>query len=73
MSEFKIDKDVPIPEGAGKKSYKYPFSEMEVGDSFFTDVLREKLYPAASYYGKRNGKKFSIRKMEGGYRVWRIK
>jgi hypothetical protein len=39
MKEYKIEKDIPIPdknESIGIiKKYNYPFMEMEVGDSFF--------------------------------------
>jgi len=33
-------------------------------------VARNKKF---SVTGKRTGKKFTVRKMDGGYRVWRIK
>lgn len=38
MSEIKIDKHVPLPIGYGNKP-KYPFHDMSVGDSFFTEAL----------------------------------
>jgi hypothetical protein len=31
MSDFKIEKNVPMPKGRAK----YPWNEMEIGDSFF--------------------------------------
>lgn len=33
-SMIKIDKNIPIYEGNRGKKRKYPFSEMEIGDSF---------------------------------------
>lgn len=33
---FTIEKGIPIPQNAGRKS-KYPFSDMKVGDSFFVE------------------------------------
>lgn len=73
---FIIDRDVPIPadDGRGRKSI-YPFRDMLVGDSFFAinNVLRR----AASLYGKRHNKVFTVRKVteDGviGYRCWRVK
>ena len=70
MQQFQIEKGVPIP-GAGRSAAKYPLAEMEVGDSFFTDVERDRIYTAVSYFGYRNNKKFSVRKVDGGFRVWR--
>ena len=42
---MKIDKGIPIPgsiHGGGRKKNKYPFEEMEVGDSFFVKCSKEK-------------------------------
>ncbi len=63
---FKIEKDVPIPE-------KYPFSKMGVGDSFdILDAGAKEVSAAVSYYGKKHGKKFTVRKTADGHRCWRI-
>lgn len=69
---FKIEKKIPVP----FSSSKYPFGKMEVGDSFFIkekEVVLNSVSSAAHHYGKHNNKKFSIRKAENGYRIWRIK
>lgn len=68
MSEFKIETGIPV------KKNKYPFPEMDVGQSFFiaTDLEARKIRRAATAYGSRTGKKFSTRKIKGGYRCWRI-
>ena len=54
----------------------YPFHEMEVGDSFFINDYRkaESARIAAFQFCKRNAKgwKFTMRKMEGGWRVIRL-
>ena len=79
-----IDKNIPIPRKRGEKS-KYPFFEMEVGDSFEVQVSNttpEKM--AASirncYHNIcRNNKdfksrKFTIRVMSNtSVRCWRVK
>ena len=52
---------------------KWPFAEMQVGQSF---VIEEKYvqrcYNAAYGYGLRHGMKFTLRKVNGVYRCGRI-
>ena len=54
----------------------YPFNEMEVGDSFFINDYRkaESARIAAFQFCKRNAKawKFTMRKMDDGWRVIRL-
>ena len=84
---IKIDKDIPIPDkcpndGRGRK-VKYPFRQMEVGDSFlyeepFSQAAQAKLHSCAYAFKKNNPEKknwkFTVRKVEGDkIRVWRIK
>jgi len=70
-----IDRNVPIPKYAGQRgsTEKYPWSQMDVGDSFVVGAKRAKTvrgcYVAA---GKRLGRKFATRMTPEGLRVWRI-
>lgn len=71
-----IDKDIPLPpkKGGFGQPRKYPWNEMEIGDSF---VLMAKNMPCASAgastTGKRLGFRFTVRRENGGgFRVWRI-
>lgn len=73
----KIDKDIPVPK-ANRYNTKYPFGELDVGDSFFwSETPVERTRNAAFNYGKAHGKKFMTRTCEEsgvkGCRVWRIK
>jgi hypothetical protein len=69
--EFAIEKGVPIP--LPKKAGKYPWRTMEVGDSFFVANVGHKDFATnASQARKRTGFKFTLRKVEGGVRIWRI-
>ena len=69
---YKIEKGIEIPE-SGSGVPKYPWKEMEVGDSFFVkNVPYNTLHSSTSYAGSRYHMKFSARKVEGGYRIWRI-
>lgn len=76
---FKIEKNIPVPPKGNKKkkSRKYPLDKMEVGDSFFIKGYTLKKYRNISstifLHKKRNpGAVFTVRKMEGGIRVFRI-
>ncbi len=74
--KFKIESGVPMPTRTGGRRCVYPLGKMSVGDSFLLskDDL-DRVRTAVSYYGKRNHKKFSIRKVDPvtkEYRCWRI-
>jgi len=66
---FPIEKGVPVPPPATK----YGFDLMEIGDSIFVPGAPIRLV-SSSYctFGKRHGKKFAGRTVDGGCRVWRI-
>jgi len=73
MSEFTIEKGVPVPKqvGAGRKN-KYPFDAMEVGDSFFVkDIKVKAISKTCGSHGKRLSRRFASRTVDGGVRVWR--
>lgn len=75
---YKIDKGVKVPEncrGRGQPS-KYPFAEMEIGDSvFFADEARgtmSKPVLAARQHANYHDKKMAARKEGNGVRIWRV-
>lgn len=70
-NEFKIEKNISITPRCAYS--KWPFSRMAVGESFLlpAGTNRAAAATAASYFGKRNNKKYSIRKTEDGIRCWR--
>ena len=72
---MKIDRKFPIPtrKGIGAPR-KYPFLDMEVGDSVFFEGKKIpcKEYTAAKAAELRTGAKFSARTVGGGLRIWRI-
>lgn len=72
---IKIETDIPVPMNAGTcgPNTVYPLKEMSVGDSFFVANKRSIVVASAVWHhGKRYGKKFCTRKVDGGVRVWRI-
>lgn len=84
MSEFKIEKSVPLPPRRGGLTTlePWPWPEMEVDDSVFIrakkgetgSTIHRRVRP--NVYGNKHNKKFTKRwmKSEGklGLRVWRI-
>lgn len=78
MSEFKIDKGIPLPpRGANGPRSRYPLADLEVGDSFFAPVVngqepRELLRRLSGLPATHKPKRFAMRTVEGGVRVWRI-
>lgn len=70
---IEIDKDIPVPEqkpGGGAR--KYPWLEMDVGDSFIFPDKRANAHANAWHASIRYGRKFSVRRTPEGLRIWRI-
>ena len=75
---FKIEKNVPMPEvGPNPKAPKYPWRQMEVGDSFVAPAASQRSICAnAKITADRmgNGVQFTTQKQaDGSVRVWRVK
>lgn len=79
---FKIDKNVPIPSRSKHTVSKYPFAQLEVGDSFFAPGKKNTGFSGIvqNFYRNHRDKtdcKFSIRtvveKGVKGVRIWRVK
>ena len=70
---FEIEKGVPLPEGR-ETGFVYPFRLMEIGDSFVVaDEDKLKSARAAAYaYSRRSGHKFACRRVDKGWRFWRV-
>jgi hypothetical protein len=71
---FKIEDEHAIPAARqhnGRRE-KYPWSQMEIGDSFFVEKGEvRKIAGAACHAGRRANKKFVVRVADGGVRAWR--
>lgn len=78
MSLFIVEKNIKMPAAKvkrRKRSEKYPWSKMQVGDSFFVpNKTTSAMSAAATLAAKRNrpGMKFSVRALTDGVRVWRV-
>lgn len=65
---MKVEKGIPMP-------VRYPFAEMEVGDSFEVpeNVKRTAVSVSAKRYGDKHGMKFTVRLTpERKFRCWRV-
>ena len=70
---FDIQANVPVPKRTNVKSSKYPWTLMDVDESFeVPDGKIKSLRTTAYAAGKRLGMKFIAREMEGGVRIWRV-
>ena len=66
---MKVEKQIPLPS-------KFPFGQMEVGDSFAVppEIKRSTVNVAAKRYGDKHGMQFTVRRMpDHSLRCWRIK
>jgi len=71
---YEIEKGIEIPKVVrAAKPCKYPWKTMEIGDSFFVERSAREMSSMIAHAGKRWGKKFTVRTVDGGSRVWRIK
>ena len=77
---IEIESNIVMPRAEGDSSRaKYPFSGMDVGDSFFIEsqdkrVTMKRIRSAVTHYAKysNEGKKFATRCVDRGVRCWRI-
>ena len=64
-----IDKDIEAP-----RRNKYPWDEMGIGDSFLiTGLVHTSVHSQVCRRGRKDGHKYTVKKCEDGFRVWRIK
>ena len=82
---MQIEKGIPFPRPTGGAPRKYPFPDMEVGDSFAVpmegvmgnkgmDIAADRVRCAACNYARPNGVKFIVRTIreDGVVRCWRV-
>lgn len=71
---MKLENHIPVP-GPQAARERYPFPQMQVGDSFLileADWIKN-LRSAAYMYSRRHpGVKFTVRRYGEGWRLWRI-
>lgn len=66
---YAIDKNIPPP----ADGWRYPFSLMEVGHSFWVPAAEAtRAASAATMHGKRHGEVYVSRTEGTGKRIWRV-
>ena len=71
MIEIEIQSDVPMPKLPAHA--KYPWVKMQVGDSFFVPGQTSQNFGGTLDNARKStGRKFTVRKVDGGIRVWRL-
>jgi hypothetical protein len=73
---IEVQSGIPIPDinrnPPTRRHSKYPWHTMNVGDSFFAPNVTVKGFAGTAYSaGKRHGRTYVARTMDGGVRVWR--
>lgn len=72
---IEIEKGVPIPKADVGRDAKYPFAQMEVGDSFVLKkdaTTADRLNSSTKFRKKRYGEKYIQRSIGDEIRVWRV-
>jgi hypothetical protein len=76
--EIKVESGIPIPSGSGGRPNRYPFPDMEVGESFFTQGIKAgiRARTAAAAYQRRHPPvtfrtAIEVIDYKQGIRIWR--
>ena len=74
---IEVEKGIAIPEARTKaKGGVYPYSQMQVGDSFLVNEDRNNLLIYVCNKNRKAAKayntKYTAKRVEGGVRVWRV-
>jgi hypothetical protein len=67
-----LERGVSLRDGRGAGRYKYPWAQMQIGDSFRADVPADTLRASAHRYAKRHGVRFIVRTEGEGSRAYRV-
>ena len=69
---YPIEDNFPIPESKGRRP-RYPIRSLEVGQSFMVPGGNQKsLTSCTDWVRKQTQRRFSVRVVDGGVRVWRV-
>lgn len=69
---FKVEKNVPLPKGVERRSTKWPFADMSIGESVLVPADSAKVGRSVVHQvSKKRGLKFVSRTVDGGVRFWR--
>lgn len=71
VNAIRIDRGIAIPEG---RTTPWPFHAMVKGESFLVPEKRLSALKSAvtTWHKKHHGDKFIVRKVDGGFRCWKV-
>lgn len=72
---IEIERGIPAPQVRSKTRKELPFSQLQVGESFFVPDTELKPITVRCYAisdQRVSTRRFTCRKVKGGMRVWRI-
>lgn len=70
MKGYRVAKNIPIPEGRGRKTV-YDFPNLEIGESFLV-TSKSETFAARTRYRKQGMEIVSRRMAEEQWRIWRV-
>lgn len=71
--KVRIERNIPIPPATPKKKKTvYPWDDIDIGESFVHKGESKDVRTQASICARRYGKRFVVRKIKKGCRVWRV-
>lgn len=70
---YPIEKQIPIPVKRYFKDSKYPFGKMRPGESVLIPDKKYSTIVGTLRKYKMMGMKFTVRGVDGGFRVWKEK
>lgn len=75
--KIRIQRNVPMPNvkprgKGGAKTPKYPWQEMNVGESFLFPTEIGRASYAAAIQASKGGRKFKVFRTGDGFRCWRV-
>ena len=68
-NEIVIEKNVPVKQSRYWSKWSKIIDDMEIGDSIV--LIDRKLVHRFTQHGYRRGMKFTVRKQDEGFRIWR--
>ena len=72
-AEFVIEKGIPLPSGKAATGLTAAILRMEPGDSLLILSAKPSASMATAHFAaKSHGRKVTVRKVEGGVRVWLV-
>lgn len=70
---FAIEKNIPVPTTGKGRPDKYPWKNMEVGDSFLVPDSTSAMFVGRKQYAQRaHNARYVTRREADGLRVWRV-